>query len=174
MKEVRLVEPTIALQDEFTGMVQEWLDREGVLVWQGVFHDFAAFVRRLLGESSLEKVQPGWVPCTHFWLIAPDNRVIGTSRLRHWLVPHLEQEGGHIGYEVRPSERRKGYGTRLLALTLDRAKDRGLSRVLVTCDEDNVGSRRVIEKNGGELAGKGVSERTGKPILRYWIELTAG
>jgi len=50
----------------------------------------------------------------------------------------------------------------------------GLSRVLVTCDEDNLASRRVIEKNGGELASRGISERTGKPVLRYWIDLTDG
>ena len=101
-----------------------------------------------------------------------DGRIIGTSRLRHWLVPHLEREGGHIGYDVCPSERRKDYGTRLLALTLEKAWGMALRQVLITCDEDNVASRKVIEANGDELASRGVSERTGKPILRYWIGLT--
>jgi len=169
--EVKLIEPSVDLQDEFSEMVQEFLDQAGVLAWNGALDDFAAFVQRLLNEALPEKVNPGWVPCTHYWLVTCSGRVVGTSRLRHWLVPHLEREGGHIGYEVQPSERGKGYGTCLLALTLRKAAARGLSRVLVTCDEDNAPSRRVIERHGGEIAGEGVSERTGKPIPRYRIEL---
>jgi predicted acetyltransferase len=155
-------------------MVQEWVDQESGPVWEGVFDDFPAFVQRLRDQMSPETVQPGRVPSHHFWLVTHDQRVIGISSLRHWLMPHLEKEGGHIGYRIRPSERRKGYGTRLLALTLEKAIGIGLTRVLVTCDEDNIGSRRIIEKNGGQLAGKGISEMTGKPVLRYWIDLTRG
>jgi predicted acetyltransferase len=152
-RDVRLIEPTIELQDEFADMAQEWLDQEGTLVshWEGALDDFAAFVHRLLDEALPEKVNPGCVPCTHLWLVADDGRIVGTSRLRHWLVPHLEREGGHIGYDVRPSERERGYGTCLLALTLQKAASMGLSHVLVTCDEDNVASIRVIERNGESL-----------------------
>ena len=84
-------------------------------------------------------------------------------------MPHLEKEGGHIGYDIRPSERRKGYGTVLLALTLKKAQELGLHEVLVTCDSDNVDSVRIIEKNGGELIGRAVSEHTGKEVNRYRI-----
>jgi predicted acetyltransferase len=96
--------------------------------------------------------------------------VIGQSSLRHHLNPSLEREGGHIGYNIRPSERRKGFGTMILSLTLEKAKGIGLTRVFVTCDTDNVASARIIEKNGGRLQGQVISERSGKLINQYWIE----
>ncbi len=170
----RLVRPTPALRDAFLDMVRDWPEEERRHLWAGACDDFAGYVQFLLNDAMPEHVNRGWVPCSHFWLVTDQGRVVGTSRLRHSLVPHLEREGGHIGYDVRPSERGRGYGTRLLALTLCEARWMGLSRVLVTCDEDNPASRRVIEKNGGKLASRGISERTGKPILRYWIDLSDG
>ena len=71
---------------------------------------------------------------------------------------------------MRPSERRKGYGTLILELTLEKAKDLGLDKVLLTCDTDNVASAKIIEKNGGKLAGQAISNKNGKQISRYWIE----
>ena len=97
--------------------------------------------------------------------------MLGRSTLRHWLNPALENEGGHIGYDIRHSERRKGYGLLILKLTLLKAKDLGLSRVLLTCDADNIGSAQIIENNSGVLSGRVVSEKNGKLILQYWIEL---
>ena len=170
----KLTWPTPALEDAFLDMVRDWPREERRHLWAGACDDFAAYVQSLLNHAMPEHVNPGRVPYSHFWLVTGQGRVIGTSRLRHYLVPHLEKEGGHIGYDVRPSGRGRGYGTRLLALTLCEARRMGLSRVLVTCDEDNLASRRVIEKNGGELASRGISERTGKPVLRYWIDLTDG
>ena len=96
---------------------------------------------------------------------------MGMSRLRHGLVPHLKKEGGHIGYHIRPSERNQGYGTRILGLTLDKARELGLSEVRVTCDQDNIASVRVIEKNGGRKTGEAISERTGNRVNQYWITL---
>jgi len=91
--------------------------------------------------------------------------------LRHQLTPALEHEGGHIGYDIRPSARRRGFGTLILALTLERARILGLARALLTCDTDNTASARIIERNGGALAARVVSNRTGKLISQYWIEL---
>jgi predicted acetyltransferase len=96
---------------------------------------------------------------------------VGASRLRHALTPALEDIGGHIGYDIRPTERRKGYGTRLLALMLHKAKALGLARVFLTCDTENVASAKIIEKNGGVLASQSVSPRAGVLVSRYWIEL---
>ena len=110
------------------------------------------------------------MPENTFWLVL-NSRILGRSKLRHWLTPELEHEGGHIGYDIRPSERRKGYGTLILELTLKRAKSLGFGRVLLTCDTDNVASARIIEKNGGKHSGQAVSNRSGKPISQYWIEL---
>lgn len=170
MDTVSLVEPTTGLEAAFRHMAAEW-HAAGVDRFGDAFGDFSAYVQALEGQKDLGNLSPGWVPGSTFWLVTGDGRVLGTSRLRHWLVPHLEQEGGHIGYDVRPSERGKGYGTALLALTLDRARDLGLRDVLVTCDTDNVASARVIEKNGGRLVGRGVSEESGKMVNRYRIEL---
>jgi predicted acetyltransferase len=97
--------------------------------------------------------------------------MIGITHLRHRLTDPLRKEGGHIGYNIRPSERRKGYGTKILELALDKAREIGLKRVLVTCDTDNVASGKIIRKNGGVFEGESISDRSGKPVSRYWIEL---
>jgi predicted acetyltransferase len=117
-----------------------------------------------------ENLPPNRVSQNEFWLVS-DNLTLGRSTLRHWLLPDLEHEGGHIGYDIRPTERRKGYGSAILKLTLEKAKDLGLPRALLTCDYDNIGSAKVIENNGGIFSGKVISKKNGKPILQYWIEL---
>jgi predicted acetyltransferase len=110
------------------------------------------------------------VPETTFWAVRGD-AVLAVSRLRHQLTPTLAQIGGHIGYEVRPSARRQGIGTQLLALTLIEARARGLLRVLITCDVSNHGSARIIEHNGGQLKDARLVPGHPKPIARYWIAL---
>jgi predicted acetyltransferase len=97
-----------------------------------------------------------------------DGEVVGRISLRHVLTPWLLEVGGHVGYAVRPSARRRGHATRALALVLPLAAARGIDPVLVTCDADNVGSRRVIEANGGVL-----EDRRGEK-LRYWVPTTSG
>lgn len=98
-----------------------------------------------------------------------DGCIVGMIDLRHRLNDFLAEYGGHIGYSVRPDERRKGYAKWMLAHVLPEARKLGLSRVLVTCDDDNEGSARTIEANGG------VFERTARLedelLRRYWIEL---
>lgn len=119
---------------------------------------------------------PGRVAETRFFLVAHEAdalTVIGMSTLRHTLTPLLEDVGGHIGYRIRPSARRQGYGTRILELTLRQAQPLGLSRVLLTCDQDNIASARVIQRNGGVLASEGYSAQTATVVSRYWIELPA-
>jgi len=132
--------------------------------------DFAAYVRGLLGGARVVGLSPGGVPFSTFWL-ASGRYPIGRSSLRHYLTPELEDEGGHIGYDIRPSERLKGYGKLILRLTLAEARKRGLRRALLTCDADNFASAKVIEWNGGRLREQAVSKRSGKLISRYWIEL---
>lgn len=167
---VRLVAPTADLEAEFRQMAAEWRNA-GDDKFAEALGDFAAYVATLEGQKDPQDLPPDWVPASTFWLVTGEDRVVGTSRLRHWLVPHLEVEGGNIGYDVRPSERNRGYGTVLLALTLEKARDLGLAEVLVTCDRDNIASVRVIEKNGGQEVGQGVSEDSGKVVNRYRIVL---
>jgi predicted acetyltransferase len=103
------------------------------------------------------------VHCTYFW-ITDGGEFVGYLALRHALTPWLFEEGGHIGYSVRPSRRREGHAVRALVLALAESAALGLDRVLVTCDEDNDGSRRVIERAGGVME----DVRQGK--RRYWID----
>lgn len=123
----------------------------------------AAFVAERLRGADPEAPRPeGIVLCDYFW-ITDGNEVVGFLALRHELTPWLLDQGGHIGYSVRPSRRREGHASRALALALIRAKELGLERVLLTCDEDNLGSRRTIENAGG------VYEDSRQEKRRYWI-----
>ncbi len=130
--------------------------------------DYPHFVARC---QNYQQVDPGKVPQLDFFLLRDGATILGWSGLRLWLTPDLEDIGGHIGYRIRPTERRKGYGTRLLAMTLIEARKFGLRDVLLTCDSDNAGSRRVIERNGGELASERISPRSGVLVARYWINV---
>ena len=108
---------------------------------------------------------------TYFAIRKSDHRLVGVIDLRHHIAhPILGTWGGHCGYSVRPSERGKGYGTEMLRLNLQNAKNLGISRLLVTCYPDNKASQKVILANGGCF------EKTitvdGKEINRYWIELS--
>jgi len=91
-------------------------------------------------------------------------------RRRFWLTPELKREGGHVGYDVRPSMRRRGYGTAVLRLVLPLVRQHGIQRVRITCDADNIGSIKIIERNGGVLAGEEISPASGKLVRQYWID----
>ena len=128
-------------------------------------------------ERKGEGLPEGWVPATTLWLVDGD-RFLGRVNIRHRLTPHLMQFGGHIGYMIRPSEQGKGYGKLQLAMALEycRAHLRdaiGGGKVLVTCDDDNIRSARVIEANGGVLENKVENFESGRTVLtrRYWIDL---
>lgn len=166
---ITLVEPTARFRTAFLAMAEEYL-AAGDERYKSAFDDFSAYLVRLMNATRNVNLPLKRVPENNFWLVY-DNRVLGRSRLRHRLTTDLEHEGGHIGYDIRPSERQKGYGTLILALTLEKAKDLGLNRVLLTCDRDNIGSVKIIEKNGGVLSGQAISKNSGKPISQYWIKL---
>lgn len=118
-------------------------------------------------------IPPGQVPST-LLLAFVGHRIVGRVSIRHALTPALERLGGHIGYAVLPACRRRGYATAMLRQAVVIARDElGLARVLVTCDDDNVGSIRVIERNGGKLQNVVTGPDLRAPKRRYWIE-TAG
>ncbi|QIX25454.1 GNAT family N-acetyltransferase [Nocardioides sp. JQ2195] len=111
-------------------------------------------------------VPEGFVHCTFLWMVG-EAEFIGYLAIRHALTPFLLEEGGHVGYSVRPSRRQEGHATRALGLSLPVAESLGIERVLVTCDDDNIGSYRTIEANGGVLE----DVRNGK--RRYWLDASA-
>lgn len=94
---------------------------------------------------------------------------MGAVNIRHRLNEKLLKTGGHIGDGIRPSERRKGYATAMLALALEECKKLGIDKVLMCCDKDNIGSAKSIVKNGGVLENE--VEEEGHIEQRYWIQL---
>jgi predicted acetyltransferase len=124
---------------------------------------FAEYCRVLCDDRLPDSPRPAsYVPATTLW-IADGEEYLGRISVRHRLTEPLLTWGGHIGYAVRPSARRRGHATRALALMLPVCAGLGIDPVLVTCDVDNVASRRTIEKNGG------VYEDTRVGKLRYWV-----
>ena len=124
----------------------------------------------ILAEEGRPDAKPrfeGWVPQTTLWWVEGDE-YIGRVAIRHRLTEPLLQFGGHIGYDVRASRRRQGHATAMLAASLPFARGLGIERALVTCDHDNVPSRKVIEANGG------VPDVSNAVKLRYWVGTSPG
>ncbi len=164
-----LVEPGIEWEAAFHSMAHD-LAAHGERRYVDGLADFPAYVQRLRADALGLDLPAGHVPQSTYWGIV-SGEIVGNIRLRHRLTPALERLGGHVGYDVRPSRRGKGHATAMLALLLERARDLGLARVLITCDADNAASARVIEKNGGQLAERYYSAPTGRHVLRYWVDL---
>ena len=168
---LRLVEPALAYKAAILAAVAEM---QAVGEWNVSPEAFAERYDTMLGELAAAKdpatAPPGVLPYEDFWLME-QNTWIGLLTLRPQINEQFLHSGGHIGYVVRPSKRRGGYGTALLRLGLDKARERGLRAVLLTCDEDNIGSRKIIETNGGQLENAVVVAGQAARKLRYWINL---
>lgn len=143
---------------------------------------FSPNTEKVLGKYTpdfferLEKIEKGidlpegYVSCTTLWLV-DDKDFIGKISLRHYLTDALLNYGGNIGYEIRYSKRRMGYGTKMLKMGLEYCEDiLKMNKVMISCDYDNIGSEKVILKNGGVLAE--LLEHEGKTIKKHWINIT--
>jgi len=119
--------------------------------------------------SAQTAAQTGWVNCSTYFAFVGD-KIVGMIQIRHTLNEILIKSGGHIGYGVRPSERRKGYAAQMLKLALNKCREFGIEKALVTCDKDNIGSARTILKNGGVLENEFTND-DGVIEQRYWITL---
>ena len=172
-EKIKLIEPVVELKSEFFTMAEEF-EAEGVDAINGVgcieAGDFENSVRLAKEHVRGIELPEGWVPASTYWLLG-DGGIIGTCHLRHELNDFLRNYGGHIGFSIRPSQRGKGYGTQMLGLVLEKACALGIKKALITCDDNNIASARVIEKNGGKLADKVKTEYAEFLVRRYWIEL---
>jgi predicted acetyltransferase len=127
------------------------------------YSSFGDYLKMQDAYSEGENLKPNHVPQTIYWLYVNGNPV-GIAKLRHYLNEDLKKLGGHIGYCIRPTARCNGYGTIILKETLKKAKELGIEDVLITCNEDNLLSKRVILSNGG------VIEDIVDGKCRYWIK----
>ena len=132
---------------------------------------FEDFVNSFYDEMKGVNLPEGYVPATMFWLI-DNGEFIGRVQIRHKLAEALSKHGGHIGYYIRPSKRKMGYGKKILEMALLEAKKIGFEKVLLSCNDSNIGSRKIIEANGGVLESILEPEKEGDlKKRRYWINI---
>ncbi len=131
---------------------------------------FDDFLKRMRERETDEIREKGLVPATLYFLVDEKNKICGALDIRHELNEYLEKFGGHIGYGIAPSERKKGYGKIQLKLGLEKAKKIGLKKVLITCDDNNIGSAKTIEACGG-IYNDTLADAEANRIKRYFVEV---
>lgn len=173
LKEVLIVSPSIKHKNEYLIMMEEWKKAKEEVV-PGVLNmkhmNYEGWLK-LIESYKDEKTCPcKHVPSDTFFLVDSQSKIYGAVSIRHYLNEELLNFGGHIGYGVRPSERKKGYAAVMLKMALLRCRYMGINKVLVTCNKDNIGSAKTIKKNGGILENE-VTGYDGKIVERYWINI---
>lgn len=126
------------------------------------------YLRAVSDQALGLNMSPGLVPAT-FLIADVDGTFVGRTSIRHELNEFLMNYGGHIGYVVVPDQRRRGYATEILRQSIDIAHSLGIDRVLVTCDDSNIGSIKTIEACGGQLENVVALPPANTPRRRYWI-----
>lgn len=172
---MRFERPHRALADSYRGLVREFQARgEPLIPFPLAFEndDFDAFVERIEGLARGVGLPEGGVPNTTFWLVDDAGDVVAVSNLRHRLNDRLRIEGGHIGYGVRPSARRRGHATALLRHTLEEARAFGVTDALITCTKGNAGSVGTILRCGGRFDNEEFVAERNEIVQRYWIALS--
>lgn len=171
VSKIELVTPAIEHRQAAWEYRQEHIDFGETRI-----HGSSGFIRADNYESWLEKITwnqtrstPDWVTGSVYFAFV-GSRLVGTVAVRHKLNDELLKGGGHIGYGVRPSERRKGYATQMLALALEKCREFGIDKALITCDKDNIASAKTITKNGGVLDSEIINE-SGNIVQRYWVSM---
>lgn len=169
---IALIKPTIELRDEYLDMLNDWkVHKEkpnpGTLKLDST--NFPKMLETLDGFTRGIGVDENHVEHSTYWLVE-NNRVIGAVNIRHRLNDYLLKFDGHIGGGIRPSDRAKGYATIMLSLSLAITRDMGMTKILITCNKDNIASQKTIIKNGGVFESEEI-EDNGNIVRRFWIEL---
>lgn len=137
----------------------------------GNTESFEAWLQASIDGQRQETAPEGKVPATQYLGVrASDHRLVGMLQIRHSLNEHLRIHGGHIGYCVRKSERRKGYATQMLRQAVSICKSMGIHNIMLTCDPENIASAKVIQANGGTYTKQVVLDDKSK-LDHYWIKL---
>lgn len=164
--------PSMDDYEEWIRYTNEYFDKNSNCVVSGFAKntDYKEWLNRINNERNgiLEKDR---VPAS-FYFMMNDDEIVGCISIRHNLnTDFLRRFGGHIGYNIRPSERGKGYGTKMLYLALFKCEELGLSDVMITCKKDNIASAKVIENNGGKLQDEVFIPEEDDIFRIYWVNV---
>lgn len=166
---LKLVKLDKSYRKQLFDMMDEWTATDEIITPYALrkndYHDFDVFLQGLNNSMNAKGVTPN---STYFCLDENRNIFVGVVNIRHCLNDKLLLSGGHIGDGVRPSERGKGFATKMIALALEKCGELGIEKVLMTCDKNNPASARTIQKNCGILENE--VDVKGKTVQRYWID----
>ena len=165
-----ILRPPLPEDQDQVRLAQQELAEDGFNFALGDPEAWESYLAKVERDRVGRDLPPGRVPATMLYAVAGDH-LVGRVHIRHELTPALLEEGGHIGYGVRPAFRRRGYATQMLRQGLAVVRDLGVERALVTCDDGNPGSIATIESCGGVLEDTRPREG-GSLTRRYWIDLT--
>ena len=171
-----LVKPDLMYYKQYNDMMTEWCaDHTQIAPWflDAPFSDIEEYARfiRMLDDCEHGITDKKFAATTSYFVINEESVLIGAASLRHYLTPEGYRTWGHIGYGIRPGERRKGYAVQTLRLMLEQAREKKIYKVLIGVHEGNTGSWKTVEKCGGILENTVYAENDPEPIRRYWIDL---
>ena len=175
MEELILIKPTAEYGAQIMGYRQEFLDAGDSMDGCGPLRRFdnsLEYIKVCKDYENPETVPDHLVPATQFICVRKsDNKLVGMIQVRHRFNEYLEKYAGHIGYSVRPSERRKGYAKEMLKMSLPFCKKIGLNKVLISCIDGNIGSEKTILANGGVYESTVLEPNSNRFLKRFWITL---
>lgn len=173
MDKIILVKPDLSYADEIIKYKEESLKESPIINGSAGLDRFSSieiWFEELKKRSNEDTVPEGLVPSsTYLGVREKDNYIVGMIDIRHYLNEYLTQVGGHIGYGVRKTERNKGYAKQMLKLALEKCKELKIKKVLITCDEDNIASEKVILSVNAKL--EDIRNVDGENKKRFWIDL---